>query len=362
MSQKPANESPLRFQERILAHVSRTFALTIPELPVPLRTIVGNAYLLCRIADTIEDDVKLTPEEKARFHETLIQIVAGRLDAHAFADTLTSHLSPRTPEAERELVANSDLVMAVTSGFSDQTKASISRCLTIMCQGMPTFQRNVSLDGLRDLGDLTQYCYYVAGVVGEMLTDLFCEYSPEIASRRSLLMPLASSFGQGLQMTNILKDFWEDRRRGVCWLPRDLFQSRNCDLATVQPGHQDEGFQQAMRLLIGVTLANLRHANKYALLIPRQETGIRNFCLWAIGFAVFSLQKLNRNLGFQSGSEVKISRATVRRVTRLVRWSVRQDRLLTWMFNLSTHGLPEPDATLIQAPGEKHPQPVSGFD
>ena len=56
-----------------------------------------------------------------------------------------------------------------------------------------------------------------------MLTDLFCAYSPEIDARRSRLAPLSTSFGQGLQMTNILKDTWEDRRRGVCWLPRDVF-------------------------------------------------------------------------------------------------------------------------------------------
>jgi len=43
------------YQDRILPHVSRTFALTIPQLPPRLRIAVTNAYLLCRIADTIED-------------------------------------------------------------------------------------------------------------------------------------------------------------------------------------------------------------------------------------------------------------------------------------------------------------------
>ncbi|MFU8831083.1 MAG: squalene/phytoene synthase family protein, partial [Wenzhouxiangella sp.] len=47
------------FQDRILPGVSRTFALTIPCLPEPLKIAVTNAYLLCRIADTIEDDPTL---------------------------------------------------------------------------------------------------------------------------------------------------------------------------------------------------------------------------------------------------------------------------------------------------------------
>ena len=33
----------LAYQERILQDVSRTFALTIPQLPGDLRTVVGNA-------------------------------------------------------------------------------------------------------------------------------------------------------------------------------------------------------------------------------------------------------------------------------------------------------------------------------
>ena len=362
MHASPADQAPLRFQDQILARVSRTFALTIPELPGRLRSIVGNAYLLCRIADTIEDDAALTPEVTTRFHQDLNRTVRGKFDPQAFADALTPVLSTRTPDAERELVANSHAVMMVTSSFSDRAKASISRCLTIMCRGMPTFQRNVSVAGLRDLGELNRYCYYVAGVVGEMLTELFCEYSEAIAGREALLMPLAASFGQGLQMTNILKDFWEDRERGVCWLPQDVFLREHCDLAHIQREHLDDGFQRGMRTLIGITQAHLRNAFRYALLIPKNETGIRNFCLWAIGFAVLSLQKLNQNLNFVSGAEVKISRTTVRRVTRLVRWTVRNDRLLTWMFRMAVRGLPETQPSLAILVDAHQKLPLSELD
>ncbi|WP_430981171.1 squalene/phytoene synthase family protein [Sphingobacterium kitahiroshimense] len=47
--------SAINYQEQALTLVSRTFALTIPQLPLPLRTVVTNAYLLARIADTFED-------------------------------------------------------------------------------------------------------------------------------------------------------------------------------------------------------------------------------------------------------------------------------------------------------------------
>ena len=56
--------SDLAYQARILQCVSRTFALTIPQLPGALRDVVGNAYLLCRIADTIEDEPTLSAGQK----------------------------------------------------------------------------------------------------------------------------------------------------------------------------------------------------------------------------------------------------------------------------------------------------------
>jgi farnesyl-diphosphate farnesyltransferase len=59
--------SDVVYQDHILPHVSRTFALTIPQLPLGLRTAVTCAYLLCRIADTIEDEPALSASETLSF-------------------------------------------------------------------------------------------------------------------------------------------------------------------------------------------------------------------------------------------------------------------------------------------------------
>ena len=55
------------FQSEMLKGVSRTFALTIPQLPADLCRVVSNAYLLCRIVDTIEDEPVLTGMQKNSF-------------------------------------------------------------------------------------------------------------------------------------------------------------------------------------------------------------------------------------------------------------------------------------------------------
>ena len=62
------------YQDAILPKVSRTFALTIPQLPPQLRRAVANAYLLCRIADTIEDEPALSAEQKRAFENAFVEL------------------------------------------------------------------------------------------------------------------------------------------------------------------------------------------------------------------------------------------------------------------------------------------------
>ena len=47
---------------------------------------------------------------------------------------------------------------------------------------------------------------------------------------------------------------------------------------------QGAGFDAGMRELVGVAHAHLRNALSFTLLIPPGETGIRRFCLWAVGW------------------------------------------------------------------------------
>src|SRR6201987_1323446 len=162
-----------------------------------------------------------------------------------------------------------------------------------MCHVMHPFQRTASLQGLARVSYLDSYCYYVAGVVGEMLTDLFCCHSGGVASQRAALLELSPSFGEGLQLTNIIKDFWEDRSRGACWFPRYVYDNQGVDRAEVPPQRSDAGFHAGVRELVGVAHGHLRNALAYALLLPPAERGIRLFCLWAIGLAVLTLRKID---------------------------------------------------------------------
>ena len=328
------------YQESILPGVSRTFALTIPQLPDDLRISVTNAYLLCRIADTIEDDPAVPPVETLQFLEVFKGLVQSCGDATPLVRELNLQLSDKTLPTERELVANMQRVLNVTASLSPAQRAAIHRCVDLMCFGMPHFQSTASLRGLPRMTDLDDYCYYVAGVVGEMLTELFCEHDAAIAANRTGMQALATSFAQGLQMTNILKDVWEDRSRGACWLPQEVFARHGVDLASISAVPHDPQFGLALRELVGIAHAHLRNALEYTLLIPGTEAGIRRFCLWAVGLAVLTLRKINRNPGFASGAGVKVPRSSVLMVRTLVDIAIKNDWLLRRLFALAARGLP----------------------
>ncbi|HEY6997557.1 MAG TPA: phytoene/squalene synthase family protein [Candidatus Binatia bacterium] len=340
------------FQSDMLEQVSRTFALTIPQLPPTLRRVVANAYLLCRIVDTIEDEPLIESARKQVFCQQFVGVVNGVNNAGRFARELGSALSSRTPPAEHELIRNVPRAVDISRSFSAPERCALQQCVTIMASGMAQFQLSHDKHGLKNLHELDRYCYYVAGVVGEMLTTLFCLYSPRIAQQHDRLMRLAVSFGQGLQMTNILKDIWEDYANGACWLPREIFAADDFELREMARGENSVPFQRGIQRLVGVAHGHLKDALSYTLVIPRREIGIRNFCLWAIGLALLTLRKINRHLDYSEGNQVKISRTSVKGTIVVSQLAVRHDHVLRLLFCAASLGLPLTKTSSIWSPAE----------
>ena len=329
-------EQAWAYQARALRGVSRTFALTIPQLPRGLRKVVGNAYLLCRIADTIEDDPALETAEKREYLRRFVHVVAGQIPAGPFALALRPLLSGATTDAEKELVANTALVVQLTHQFRTAQRKAILRCVDIMTAGMAEFADRAPA-GLGSIRELDRYCYHVAGVVGEMITDLACDHSDEIASRRNRLYPLSSDFGRGLQLVNILKDVWEDQWRGVSWLPREAFGGGPRPPVSVA---RDPAFAKGMLTLVGIARGHLESALEYALMIPRHEPGIRRFLLWTLGMAVLTLRRVEANPQFGAGDEIKIPRCQVRATVVTTSVVVRSNHALRWLFDVAAKPFP----------------------
>lgn len=328
------------YQTKILQKVSKTFALTIPQLPTPLRCVIENAYLLCRMADTIEDEPNLSIAEKKTMLDRFVAVVEKRESAQSFSHDLGAVLTPATSNSERELVANAERIFRIIYSFSAPQRAAIERCLGIMASGMMGFQERKRPDGLDDITQLDQYCYYVAGVVAEMLAELFCDHSKAIAERRERLFSYSVSYGQGLQMTNILKDIWDDRRQGICWLPRQLFLAKGVDIVSLASGRVDAGFVDGLSELVAITRHQLAGGLRFILTIPSHETGIRRHLLWTLGLSVLTLRRIHSTPSFKIGEEITLSRRSISTLILVTDFLVRSNLALKLLFKAATCHLP----------------------
>ena len=283
------SQTDLAYQKAILSSVSRTFALTIPLLPPIIEKVVGNTYLLCRIVDTIEDAAELTPEAKKNLSALFLDVVLERAPVESFVEPCLDALKNYSNHDELDLIAHTPTVLRILHTCSRHDQEAVSRCVSIMSEGMSRFHGRQTEAGLKDLSEFEDYCYVVAGVVGELLTSIFRHYSPQFSKNIQGHENLAIAFGQALQMTNILKDSPEDRARGVSWKPANLSQLD----------------------LLQIAYQKLSDSLTYILLIPKEEVGMRRFCLLAFGLAVLTLDKLAAGDDFERQEDIKLSRNTV---------------------------------------------------
>lgn len=336
----PLREAELAFQADMLQQVSRTYALTIPLLPTGLREAVTNAYLLCRIADTIEDEPALDPARKEILLRGFAAAVAGRAEADAFAAKLPALLSDATSNEERFLAENAGRIVRIAHGFPSARRQAIERCLREMTQGMIEFQGRRTREGLRDMAELERYCYHVAGVVAKMLTELFCDHSPAIAERREELMALAPSYGQGLQMTNILRDIWADLDRGYCWLPREPFLVRDFDLDELHASDNGPAFAAGLDELAAATHRQLRQGLDFILIVPRQESGVRRHLLLTLGMAALTLRRIHGSEDFRAGRDFEQPKRAVQALIAASGLLAHSDSVPRRLFGLLLRNVP----------------------
>lgn len=328
---------PWVFATEMLKQVSRTFALNIQVLPnARLRKPILLAYLFCRMADTVEDSPTLSPAEKKHLLFLFAEIFAAdRQDwqkrASAFVKGLPASWS-ESQDAEEYLCAHCAWPLALYFQFSARVQAPIAQCVREMCEGMADFAlRQVRQEGqwlsISSEADLDRYCYFVAGVVGNMLCDLFFIQSSFITpARHARMKALAVSFGLALQLVNIIKDAAEDSSREVCFIPVDWQQAEGI-------GHPEALFsdeadltprKRVMQRMVRKAWRHLQDARDFTLLIPVFEPRIRLFCQWPMLMAVETLLEAGDGSAlFDTSRKLKISRTAVKRI-------IRQSSLWCW--------------------------------
>jgi farnesyl-diphosphate farnesyltransferase len=216
----------------LLQLTSRTFALTIPLLPEPISTEVGVAYLLFRIIDTFEDATRWPADRRRAALEEFIGLLddapldAPQIGNAAAAATERWLADPPVEHAGYlQLLGAAPRVLDWCQRLAPAARQQMRRDVTRSAEGMIAFIGRTDGQGvlqLETLADLRAYCFVVAGIVGEMLTELFLLGQPQLAGAAAALRERAVCFGEALQLVNILKDARPDADAGRVYLPRQV--------------------------------------------------------------------------------------------------------------------------------------------
>lgn len=215
---------------QVLKDTSRTFYIPITLLETTLKQTVASAYLCMRAIDEIEDDPEMDGETKqSLLLETSDLLKKQPFDKSAF-DTLVAPYKSDLPEVTLRL---GDWLEVCPEGIRGRVQTSTSE----MAVGMAKWtERHWQVHTEEDLDD---YTYYVAGLVGVMLSDVW-EWRDGTQTDRDL----AIGYGRGLQAVNILRNKDEDSERGVNFFPdgwtrNDMFQYAEKNLALADKYMED---------------------------------------------------------------------------------------------------------------------------
>lgn len=316
---QPSSED-IQYCKQSLQQVSRTFALVISILKGDLYLSVLLAYLLCRIADTIEDNTFMVSSEKFDLLDVFLTALedknSSQLSIEKIKKVFENH---HTENHDYSLTYHCDIVFRVFDTLDEKSKQAIAPWIREMAVGMKKFQAfstpSKEITAIKNLTELEHYCYYVAGTVGNMLTELFILHIRFISDKnKETLHRLAVSFGIGLQLTNILKDFNEDLKRGWCYIPLDLLEKNNLTPEQFKENTHSSEAKAVINELRKVARHHLKNALLYTFAIPRTQRQIRLFCLWPLHMANLTLHALNETSEIYHNNTVKISRKEVKQI------------------------------------------------
>lgn len=320
------------YAEEILLQVSRTFALNINVLKGKLHKSILLAYLYLRIADTVEDD----PDMKASEKERILDLFAEIFRTAELREEVVEAFENALPESWRKsehpymnLCLHTHVVVPLLKELPEVYAAPVRDVTVEMCGGMAKFalRQEAALNSgwftLESVGELDEYCYYVAGIVGKLLTHLFAADTCLIGSaRKAEMQKLDVSFGLALQVANIVKDCREDSERHVCFIPEEICRRHGFEHSYdmfVESSDDDFNRRRAavMNELVQKTWKHLEDAIAYTKLIPNIKMRTRLFCLWPLFMAAENMKLIGDGTSiFTNDKKVKITRDTVKNIVK----------------------------------------------
>ena len=307
--------------EQHVQTVSRSFAMVINQLREPLRHEVQVAYLLFRLGDNIEDTSSLAPDEK---RDLLGGLLRAFQHGEPFGDVLRARQASEWQDLtddERRLFAATDTIIRSFGELSAEARRALLDEAQAMFQGMARVQgacREGRYLVLPDTAALEEYCYYVAGTVGDYLTRRFLAQLPGLdATPHAQLLGARRSLALVLQVTNILRDVRDDHDHGHIFYPRSCFDRFDAE-RLMTPEYRPEVLRAGDRMVRWL-LPHIRLASAYILGLPAAQVSLRLFCIVPYVMALKTLAAAVNQPALTGPTPIKIPRSETLRTVLVAR-------------------------------------------
>ena len=317
----------------MLRKVSRTFALSIEQLPFILRESITLSYLLLRVSDCLEDHDSIPNEQKPELLHLWAKVLEGSERVERLYESI-SYLDAGE-DAEVQAAKNAGQYLNLLKPLPDEIQQIIKKRVYQTSMGMARWQEHGPF--VEDEAAMDDYMHQVAGRVGYLLTEIFSWYSPIIHKRKKQLMPLSREYGLALQTVNIIRGMRKDYERGWVFVPQTFYQKYGLTRDSLFAPENLDKAMDVVNILADKASKHLFHGISYIIAFPRLQHRIRLACMWPLYFAIktLSLSRNNVNVILQ---DAKLSRKQVKKImfdTTVFGWSN------TWLFryyeNLSIH-------------------------
>lgn len=230
-SEAEAWEIIVRQARAVLRNYSTSFYLVTRFLPMEKREKVEAIYAAVRYPDEVVDTFPRSRDER----QSLLDLWTGQYKQALACDSIDEALRKGT---------SSFLI-----GFTKVVREA----------GIPAEYYLAFLEAMRrdseprpfkSLNDLIDnYIYGSAIVVGHFLTYVYGSVT-ELDFPRA--MDCARNLGIALQLTNFLRDVYEDFKRGRVYLPRDMLRTRGIEQPDFDNPEQYEAVSAVVGELVGI--------------------------------------------------------------------------------------------------------------
>ena len=307
--------------DSILEGTSRSFYLSLKELPRAIRPQVSLLYMLARTSDTIADSEGGEPRELLEALESYDDFTQGRTSE---APTLSSFSEFQTNKSEGLLLKNVETIVSRIEGFSESDQESIRSCLGIIISGQILDVNRFSL-GAEDIpsiekdDELDDYAYRVAGSVGEFWTRMSLAHLFKLDhEKENQLFENGVRFGKSLQMINILRDIPADLELGRCYIPRKSLEKFKLSPHDLLDKSKMEPFRPLYDEYLDLTSRHLESAIQYIEMIPHSQFRLRGSCMLPVIIGKRTVSLLRGRNVLDRKDRIKIDRSEIKEVVKQV--------------------------------------------